>query len=44
MVVLITKGEGDYRVIGLVVVVWKVVAKIINCRLIASVAYHSFLR
>ena len=32
-VVLIPKGKGDYRGIGLVEVMWKVVAVILNCRL-----------
>ena len=36
-VVLIPKGKKDYRVIGLVEVMWKVVAAILNCRLTASI-------
>ena len=41
--VLIPKWEKDYRGIGLVEVMWKVVAVILNCRLTASIAYHDFL-
>ena len=41
--VLILKGEGDYRGIGLVELVCKVVAAVLNCRLIASITYHNFL-
>ena len=43
LVVLIHKGEKDYRGIILVEVVWKVVAVILNCRLTASITYHDFL-
>ena len=42
-VVLIPKGKGDYRGIGLVEVMWKVVAAILNCWLTASITYHHFL-
>ena len=42
-VVLILKGKGKYRVIGLVEVVWKVVAAILNLRLTASTTYPDFL-
>ena len=42
-VVLIPKGKKDYRGIGLVEVMWKVVAEILNRRLIASIVYHDFL-
>ena len=42
-VVLIPKGKKDYRGIGLVEVMWKVVAAIINRRLTASISYHDFL-
>ena len=42
-VVLIPKGYGDYRVIGLVEVVWKAVAVIINFRFTASITYHDSL-
>ena len=42
-VVLITKGEKDYRGIGLVEVMWKVVAGILNRRLTASISFHNFL-
>ena len=43
VVVLITKGEKDYRGIGLVEVMWKVVAAILNLRLTASITFHDFL-
>ena len=43
-VVLILKGEKDYRGIGLVEGMWKVVAAIFNRRLIACITFHDFLR
>ena len=42
-VVLIPKGNKDYRGIGLVEVMWKVVAEILNRRFTASITYHNFL-
>ena len=39
-VVLIPKGKKDYRGIGLVEVMWKVVAAILNHRFTASITYH----
>ena len=42
-VVLIPKGEKDYRGIGLVEVMWKVVAVILNRRFTSSVTYHDTL-
>ena len=42
-VVLIPKGRQEYRGIGLVEVMWKVVAAILNFRLTASITYHDFL-
>ena len=42
-VVLIPKGRKDYRGIGLVEVIWKVVAKILNRRLTTSITFHDFL-
>ena len=41
--VLILKGVGDYRGIGLVEVIWKAVAVIFNCRFTAAITYHDFL-
>ena len=41
--VLITKGKNDYRGIGLVEVMWKLVAAILNFRLTASITFHDFL-
>ena len=41
--VLIPKGEKDYRAIGLVEVMWKVVAEILNYWITASITYHNFL-
>ena len=41
--VLIPKGMTDYRGIGLVEVMWKVVAAILNLRLTASISFHDFL-
>ena len=42
-VVLIPKGKGDYRGIGLVEVMWKVVAVILNCRFTSSITFHDAL-
>ena len=42
-VVLIPKGKHEYLKIGLVEVMWKVVADILNCRITASITYHDFL-
>ena len=41
--VLIPKGGKDYCDIGLVEVMWKVVAEILNRRLTATIPYHGFL-
>ena len=41
--VLIPKGKKDYLDIGLVEVMWEVVAAILNCRITASITYHNFL-
>ena len=43
-VVLMPKGVGDYRSIGLVEVLCKVVTVNINCRFTAFFAFHKFLR
>ena len=40
VVVLIPKGFSDYRGIGLMEVVWKVVVVILNLRFTASITYH----
>ena len=40
---LVLKGEGGYRDIGLVEVLWKVYAVVINCRLKRSVVIHNSL-
>ena len=42
-VVLIPKGKKDYQGIGLVEVMWKVVATILNRHLTASITFHDFL-
>ena len=42
-VVLILKGKGDYQGIGLVEVLWKVVAVILNCRLTSPITFHDVL-
>ena len=42
-VVPIPKGGGDYRGIGLVEVIWKAVAVIINRRFTAFITYHDYL-
>ena len=41
--VLIPKGGGYYRGIGLVEVIWKAVAVIVNCRFTATITYYDFL-
>ena len=41
--VLITKGKKDYRGIGLVDVMWKVVVAILNRQFTASITYHDLL-
>ena len=38
-----SQGEKDYRGIGLVEVMWKVVAEILYRRLTASITFHNFL-
>ena len=38
--VLIPKGGGDYRGIGLVEVIWKAVAAILNFRFTVGITYH----
>ena len=43
VVVLIPKGKKDYRGVGIVEVMWKVVAAILNHRFTASITYHNFL-
>ena len=42
-VVLIPKEKKDYWGIGLVEVMWKVVAAILNHQLTASIIFHDFL-
>ena len=42
-VVLITKGKMYYHGIGIVEVMWKVVAAILNLRITASITFHDFL-
>ena len=42
-VVLIPKGNEEYRGIGLVEVTWKVVAAILHCRLTTAIPYHDTL-
>ena len=42
-VVLFPKGKGEYRGIGLVEVMWKVVAVILNRRLTSSITFHNVL-
>ena len=42
-VVQIPKAKKDYRGIGHVEVIWKLVAAILNHRFTSSVTYHDFL-
>ena len=41
--VLISKWGGEYRIIGLVEVVWKVVTVILNICFTASIAFHDVI-
>ena len=41
--VLIPKGVEDYCIIGLVEVIWKAVAVILNCRFTVAITYYNFL-
>ena len=41
--VLILKGKGEYRGIGLVEMMWKFVAVILNRRLTSSITFHDVL-
>ena len=42
-VFLLPKGKGDYRGIGLVEVMWKVVAVVLNRRFTSSITFHDVL-
>ena len=42
-VVLIPNGKRDYHGIGLMGVMWKVMAAILNCQLTASITFHDLL-
>ena len=42
-VVLISKGKRDYHGIGLMEVMWKVLAAILNRRITASITFNEFL-
>ena len=42
-VVLLPKERKEYRVIGLVEVMWKVAAAILHRRLTTAITYHDFL-
>ena len=42
-VVLLTNRKGDFRGIGLVEVLWKVVASLLNHRLTEVISYHDAL-
>jgi hypothetical protein len=43
VMVLLPKGGGDYRGIGLVEVIWKLIASIINARLKVTINFHDTL-
>ena len=43
IVVLIPKENGDFRGIGLIEVLWKAVARLLNRRLTEAIAYHNAL-
>ena len=42
-VALIPKGGGDYRGIGLLEIIWKVIESIINRRIVVKVHFHDSL-
>ena len=42
-VVLIQKRKGGFQGIGLVEILWKAVASLLNCRLTAAITYHDAL-
>ena len=42
-VVLITKGKGDFRGIGLIEVLWKAIASLLNHRLTVAISFHDTL-
>ena len=42
-VVLIPDGNGDFRGIGMVEILWKTVTRILNHRLTAAIQFHSTL-
>jgi phage-related holin len=42
-VVLLPKGGGDYRGIGLLEIVWKVIESIINRRIASKIQFHDSL-
>ena len=43
MMVLIPKGGDDYHSIGIMEVVWKEVAVILDCRFTTYITYHNYL-
>ena len=43
IVVLITKGEGNFRGIGLVKVLWKAIMSLLNCLLTEAISFHDNL-
>ena len=42
-VVLIPKGKGDFRGIGLVEVLWKTITSLLNLRIAAAISFHDTL-
>ena len=43
MFVLIPKGNGEFRGIGLVEVLWNTVSGMINCRIVLAVQFHDVI-
>ena len=43
IMVLLPKGREEFRGIGIVEVMWKVVAAILHCQLTNAITYHDFL-
>ena len=42
-VVLIPAGRGDFQGILLVEIIWKAIASLLNCRLIAAISFYDII-
>ena len=41
--IILTKGSGNYRIIGLIEVIWKVISIMVNRRLVDLIEFHDVL-